>query len=201
VNLYVFGDSISQGYFDRRGGWVARLWEPVVDTGRAPQHYIYNVSISGDITRDVLQRFEPEAKRRGIQQYPSVVMITTGVNDAFRDDSGLRLDLDSTESDLRDLVDEAREHAETVVLMGCTPVDPEDNLVPNTGYRIRNKDLERIDDLKRRLSEGHDGVDFVDLHARLDTESFSWHDGIHPDTDGHRRIYEAVREPLASYLE
>lgn len=201
MNLYVFGDSISQGYFDRRGGWVARLWEQVVDTGRVPQHYIYNVSISGDTTRDVLQRFEPEAKRRGIEQYPSVVMITTGVNDAFRDDSGLRRALDSTESDLRDLLDEAREHAETVVLMGCPPVDPEDNSVPNTGYRIRNKDLERIDDLKRHLSEGRDGVDFVDLHARLDTGSFSWHDGIHPDTDGHRRIYEAVREPLTSHLE
>ena len=172
-----------------------------MDTGRGPQHYIYNVSISGDTTRDVLQRFEPEARRRGIEQYPSVVAITTGVNDAFRDDSGLRRSLDSTESDLRDLVHKAREHAETVALMGCPPVDPDNNSVPNTDYRIRDRDLEGIDDLKQAVSEDVEGVVFVDLRARIDTDSFSWDDGIHPDADGHRRIYEAVREPLTSHLE
>jgi lysophospholipase L1-like esterase len=180
---------------------VARLWEPVADPVRGPQHYIYNVSISGDTTRDVLQRLETEATRRGIEQYPSVVAIAIGANDAFRNDSGLRRSLDSTESDLRDLLDEAREQAETMVLMGCTPVDPEDNSVSNTGYRIGNKDLERIDDLKQAMSEGQNGVDFVDLCARLDTESFSRDDGIHPETDGHCRTYEAVREPLTSHLE
>lgn len=119
----------------------------------------------------------------------------------FRNDSCLRQPLGSTESDLRDLVGEAREHAESVVLMGCTPVDPDNNSVPDTGYRIRNEDLERIDDLKQTVSEDVEGVVFIDLRARLDTESFSWHDGIHPDTDGHRQIYEASRKPLTSHLE
>jgi hypothetical protein len=62
-------DSISSGRYDRRGGWVARLWGSFVTSHGAPQHYIYNMSDNGDTTGIALRRSEPEAERKGIEDY------------------------------------------------------------------------------------------------------------------------------------
>nr|EGQ39910.1 MAG: hypothetical protein J07AB56_06380 [Candidatus Nanosalinarum sp. J07AB56] len=111
-------------------------------------------------------------------------MIATGVNDASCNGLGVGWDLESAESDLQALMEKARDRANKALLVGCSPADPSSS-VRDTGYRIRDENLGRTDDMELLLlSENRDAAEFIDLAARSESDSFSWSDGTCPDTDG-----------------
>ena len=68
ARILVFGDSITYGAWDKRGGWVQRLREfldekNLIDLNKIPV-LIYNLGVSGDTTNDALERFEFESKKK-----------------------------------------------------------------------------------------------------------------------------------------
>ena len=61
--LTVFGDSITFGKGDTlEQGWCGRLKKYFENKGG--NHRLYNLGISGETTKDVLERFDVEAKAR-----------------------------------------------------------------------------------------------------------------------------------------
>lgn len=65
VNICVFGDSIAFGKYDPCGGWAARLAEFLEArclAKKGDEFFVYNLSISGNHTGDILARFETELK-------------------------------------------------------------------------------------------------------------------------------------------
>ena len=65
-NILVFGDSTAWGAWDlEQSGWVNRLW--LFFARHRDEHEdmeVYNLSISGGTTTDVVRRFKAEAGER-----------------------------------------------------------------------------------------------------------------------------------------
>jgi len=114
--ILVLGDSLSAEYGIERGsGWVTLL-EQKLAQARAP-YAVVNASISGDTTSGGRNRL-PALLR---QHAPSIVIIELGANDGLR---GLSLLV--TETNLRNMVAEARKAKAKVLLVGI-------QLPPNYG--------------------------------------------------------------------
>ena len=62
IEVFIFGDSIGCGKYDKKGGWACRLTEFIYS--RKKGTLVYNLSIDGNITEDLLKRFENEVKNR-----------------------------------------------------------------------------------------------------------------------------------------
>ena len=78
--IFVFGDSIGKGVGDTQEcGWAHRLDKYF----RNKEHDIslYNLSISGDTSADVLQRFEAEMSFRERVKEETVIVFAVGTND------------------------------------------------------------------------------------------------------------------------
>ena len=78
MRICVFGDSTSWGAWDEElCGWVNRL-RIYIPAKYSYENEIYNLGISGETTKFLLNRFEVEAKARR----PNVIIFSIGENDA-----------------------------------------------------------------------------------------------------------------------
>ena len=82
--IFIFGDSIAYGAWDPEGGWVERLRQWVFGTTRGEYNrgtFLYNLSIVGDTTAELLKRFPTELEAR--QPAPgALIVFAAGINDA-----------------------------------------------------------------------------------------------------------------------
>ena len=76
--MAIWGDSVAQGFYDaEKEGWAARLIESLKNKNKNPKS-IFNLSISGDDTNDLLYRFEIESTARK----PELIIFAIGINDS-----------------------------------------------------------------------------------------------------------------------
>jgi lysophospholipase L1-like esterase len=203
TRVLVFGASVSAGFSDEKGGWVSYLTEDLhrrsMETGESNQ--VYNLGVSGHTSSDILARLEHEITAREEEYHDLILIISTGGNDALynSEKQGAEVPLDQFKSNLNKILDVSRERADEVYLLGNHPVDPsqldEGDLLPHHSLRpeLREKYFEEA----RKIS-GQKGVHFISLKDSIDEEKFreKLFDGLHPNTEGHREIYEIVRQTL-----
>lgn len=145
MRVLVFGDSITQGFWDTSGGWVQRI-RTVYDKETIKTDYdlptIFNLGISGNSSRDIVERFEAETKAR-CQDEELGFIFAVGLNDS-RTKSGVNFsEPEEYKSNLEKLLVMASRYSNKIVFVGLTPcVEERSNPVSwsDTGYtndRIR----------------------------------------------------------------
>lgn len=62
MRVLVFGDSITQGFWDLDGGWVARLRrtydKQMIEGVNDDPPSLFNLGVSGDSSDDIVTRFD-----------------------------------------------------------------------------------------------------------------------------------------------
>lgn len=203
MRVLVFGDSITQGFWDTDGGWVQRI-RTVYDKETIKTGYdlptIFNLGISGNSSGDIVERFEAETEAR-YQDEKLGLVFAVGVNDS-RTKSGVNFsEPEEYKSNLEKLLAMARKYSDKIVFVGLTPcVEERSNPVSwgDTGYtnnriRVFNQVLEDF---------CHDNtLEFIDIltpftEAGAKTELLP--DSLHPNNEGHQLIADIVLPRLQS---
>jgi len=176
----VFGDSIALGDYDSKGGWVNRLREKVY-----PDH-LYNLSISGDDIKGVSNRIRDESKRRIGDSDKTKLIIAVGINDS-------KNGVSSIEKEFEDLLDSAEKIADKddIAVVGLTPVD--DDKAHLYDDRFNNSVVKNVDDKLKAICDDRD-ISFIDVYDKIRSKNLD--DGLHPNTSGHNKIFDAVESEL-----
>ncbi len=195
VSILVFGDSITYGMWDERGGWVQRLrmyFDKIFPQGLL----IYNLGIPGDNTEGLLERFEFEVSRR-IDADNDIIIFAIGINDSMRVFEWNRVSIDRFESNLRKLVSLARKFVGNIIFLGLTPVNEKltFSFVNNQGYV--NHFIREYDLVIKEVCSDED-VNFIDIWDVFNNLDYIklLSDGLHPNSQGHLVIYEEVKKAL-----
>ncbi len=205
--VLIFGDSIVWGAWDSKGGWVTRLKKYTDSQAIANQmenyNTIYPLGISGDNSNDLLNRFENELNNRLDEDSNMVIVIAIGINDSQFDISNSENSVSITtfKTNLYKIVETASKVTKHIVFVGLTPVD--DTLLhpmpwkPTHGYS--NAHVKKYDDVVKVLAK-EKNVSFIDLHNHFSKKDYKklLSDGVHPNTEGHKVIYEKVLTELKS---
>jgi lysophospholipase L1-like esterase len=202
VRILVFGASITYGACDPDGGWVQRLRKHIdsksdsIDSNR-----VFNLGIPGDIVEDVLNRFRFEAEQRIRKDDDTVFIFSIGVNDSqfLRRENSLRTGPEEFKENLRKLLGMAGEFSSKMIFVGFPPVDdPRVDPIPwDTNKSYSNKSVQQYNGLAQAVCV-EKGVPFIDVFSRLNGSDYMNHlyDGLHPTSEGHRMIFEIVRDFL-----
>lgn len=191
--ICLFGDSTPWGAWDfEKGGWVNRLW---LYLGKRENEYteLYNLSTPGGGTDLILKRFENEAKVRKAD----ALIFQSGGNDASRIDGGNnRVSPEQFEKNLNEIIDRAKKITSNIIFLGFKNCD-ETKTAPVYWDNIHylNADLSAYDLILRRVCEDR-GILYCDI-TDLPMEDFE--DGIHPNANGHEKIFAQVREFLKQH--
>lgn len=196
MQILVFGESTVWGAWDERGGWVQRLREFVEEKhGRDPEtcHLVYNLGVSGNTSTRLLERFEAETKWRFEDEESTdpAFIFQFGVNDA-----GFAIPESVFEANAQKLITLAKRYRNRILFVGLHPVD-ESKTLPvhwDTNSYYRNNDLKRNNIVLKEVCAKND-VPFVDPFDKFTDNDIS-EDGVHLNSKGHQKIFEAVRDAL-----
>lgn len=201
MRVLVFGDSITAGDYDTRGGWVARL---IQDEFSQKQHnpeeecnFFYNLGVDGNTTKDVLQRFATEvASRRTTPSAKVAVIIAVGINDTLQYPGEQPISTpEHYAHDLRRLYEAAQEITHHVLFVGLTPVI--DAAFQNGLYK--NERIFKFEEVLRAFAKQHN-VPFVSVYdifrQNMNVGNVLHLDGLHPNDIGHEIIYMRVKQAL-----
>lgn len=199
MRILIFGDSITYGVSDSKGGWAERLrMTPVFEE---TDHSVYPLGISGDTTTGVLKRFEIESQAR-FHDEKSFIVIAIGTNDGqyLRDENRERFSNDEFTRNYEELIGLAKRHA-GVLILGLPIVDEAaSKTVSDTKSfpEAKNKELNKI---IQNLATKH-SIPFVDMQQLFERNGGTslLSDGLHPNTRGHELIYQEVCKQLRDIL-
>jgi lysophospholipase L1-like esterase len=201
--IFCFGHSVTYGRWDDEGGWTARLrkqldTESLSEGGEDFQ--VWNLGIPGDDSSDILDRFEDEIERRVWEEADKVILFQVGANDVqyLDEKEEVRVGEEDFRKNVRKMIDISRNHAEKVVFVGegFTTL----GRIPWASSKIMSD--HRLEEYNKILAEvcQQEEVPFVNIRSEyLKSEWIDvLHDGVHPNSEGHRKIWCAVNEKLRS---
>lgn len=205
MRVLIFGDSITQGFWDIEGGWVSRIRkhydQQMIDGTDNDPPTIFNLGVSGNSSDDVLARFDNETKARATEELAFVVAI--GVNDA-RTKAGVNYsDPTRYKQNLSEILRLAKQYSRKILFVGLTPcVEARSNPVSwgDTGYT--NGRIKEFDNILREFCQVNQ-VPFVEVYepfAKAEAESELLPDSLHPNDKGHQLIADLVTPGLFELL-
>lgn len=196
TNICISGDSIAYGAWDVSGGWVDRLrgflHGRTLASSFTDYYFVYHLGIPGNTIHDVLARFVPEIAARE----PHVIICAVGMNDSRYRDGGRTPHVaeDVFRANMRALIAEAKTRASKVFFVGLTPVDETKTMPFEEGVYFENKNILRYNAiLKEMVTEA--GLEFIEVYNKLDAKADTA-DGLHPNAQGHEKLFNAIRECL-----
>ena len=205
MRVLIFGDSITQGFWDIEGGWVSRIRkhydQQMMDGTDNDPPTIFNLGVSGNSSDDVLARFDNETKARATEELAFVVAI--GVNDA-RTKAGVNYsDPTRYRQNLSEILKLAKQYSSRILFVGLTPcVEERSNPVSwgDTGYT--NGRIKDFDNILREFCQENQ-VPFAEVYepfAKAEAESELLPDSLHPNDKGHQLIADLVTPGLFELL-
>lgn len=191
-SICVFGDSTAWGAWDmEKGGWVNRLWFHVAKREDPDYVEIYNCSISGGTTETILERFEKESEIRGAD----VIIFQTGGNDAsYHLKSGeFMVTEEKFRENIQKIIERAKKITNNIVFMDLKNCDESKTVpVPWIPICYTNENIRKYSEIMQEVCL-ENKVLFLDV-GLLNNEDFD--DGLHPNAEGHRKIFEKVKDFL-----
>ncbi len=193
--ICVFGDSITWGAVDpENGGWVAQL-RRYFETNNYDIS-VYNQGVSGDNTDDLLARFEVECKARE----PQIIIFAIGVNDSqyIKTKDNPRVSLEKFQKNLVNLINQAKKFSDKIAFIGLTAVEDK-KLMPipwsDEEKFYDNDNVAKYNSIIERVSLEYN-LPFLNLLDLLEVKDLD--DGLHPNTEGHKKMFLKVKDFLLS---
>lgn len=194
MNICIFGDSITWGAYDPEGGgWATRLRNYF--EAKNEDIDVYNLGISGDSTADLLNRIEAEAKSRE----PDFIVFAIGINDAqfIHSSNSPRISTDEFRNNLKKIISIASKFTDNIVFVGLTAVDESMASPWDTDKSYTNKIIGQLGAEIEKFCE-ENNLRFISMDGVIGNDDLI--DGLHPNTKGHKKIFDKVRPELEILL-
>lgn len=189
--ILIFGDSIAYGCCDEEGGWVSRLRrfidKKVIASNFEDYTVVYNLGVSrGMNTNDFLVRFDSETKSRISENKDITFIFAIGVNDSqfINKEERFVVSPEQFRTNIRKLIQKSQKFSSNILFLGLAPVDNiKVDPIPWLSVDFPHAPCQERNPAEARLSR-----------AKADKKLLV--DGVHPNTEGHKVIFEIVKEFL-----
>lgn len=201
-NILVFGDSLVYGAWDTNGGWVSYLRhfydQKTLNSEFRDVTLVFNLGINGETSAGLLERFQNELEQRVSGGEDVSIIVGVGMNDSQwrTEDKKTAVLLSEYKDNIKKLIIIGKDYAAKQIYIGLPPVDQSkvDPMPWSEGHSYRN-DL--ISEFNNALKEvcGQEKITFIDLQTELNKDFWIQLliDGAHPGSEGHRQIFELVK--------
>jgi lysophospholipase L1-like esterase len=203
--VFCFGDSITYGAWDiQQSGWVARLRKYLDEKAEEdPTMYCltYNLGIPGDTTEGLRKRFLHETQVRFDRKKKEkpLFIFAFGGNDAYviPEHNSFNVPKEAYADNLRYVLDQAKEFSDNIVVLTTTPLN--EGLTSHARKIRLNSYVKEYNEVVTQVcnEKGVHTIDVYDAFMTVDhTQLLDDEDGLHPNSEGHRLIFECVKKHL-----
>lgn len=208
--ILIFGDSVTQGYWDEEGGWADRIKRYVMDADIKRDykgyHGVFNLGIDANFTKDVAERFSSEVSARRFvgadanDDYGLIFAI--GVNDTLHEGGGFQSNPEQYRKELENIKLKAKKLTSHIAFVNLLPIDEnaKDQATGSEDLFYTNERIELFNDILEKFCN-ENKIILIDARKLFinNYELFS-PDGTHPNSRGHKAIYSATLPIVNSWL-
>lgn len=206
MRIFIFGGSITQGYYDdKTGGWANQIGlhyqkHALANLG-GERTEVFNLGVSGDTTEGVLGRLKSEVEARRLYDDEDCIVLAVGMNDSMLINNRVVLDVHDFQAAYDRLIDKALSLCPRVICVGLTAVKESETdpwAYSSSGKQWKNNRINLFEDTIKQSAEFKE-VPFVPIHdefLKLLGKKRLLADGLHPNTEGHRFIARLVIEAI-----
>lgn len=213
MRVLIFGDSITQGYWDTGGGWVERVRKhydslQVADLDGRTEPTVFNLGISGDNSAGILKRIVSETAARTFHGDLPAVVIQIGTNDASTDslaaEESVSVPIEQYEQNLRDILQKIKPLSSKVIFVGLSACDESRTTPVSWGdYYYTNRAIQLYENKLRHIADELQ-IPFIPLFDRFEAEIHKGKnlllDGLHPSNEGHAFMSDLILKDLTPQL-
>lgn len=202
MRIIIFWDSISEGYCDYEfGGWSNRLKTAYMKEygyERMVMNYGISAYSSENLVNSYDSFFNAVSRREAGKEKISTVIFAIGINDSAEiiHSWKKKVDLKKFEENIQLLIEKAQkeELIERVVFLWNINVDESviNSFLDGEMY-FYNREIQKYNDILKNLTENNN-CEYVELFWLMNLEDLE--DGLHPNANGHKKIYEKMKEYL-----
>lgn len=202
--ILIFGDSIAYGAWDKNGGWAERLKifsnKKSIESNLEFYCAVYNLAIDGDTTENLLSRIDFETRQR-VRAEKIIFILSIGSNDSeFSNNTKLlRTPPQIFTNNILKLINLAKKFSSNIIFTGLLPtnktkVDPIP-WFPEMSYK--NEYIKEYDKIIKNICKKNKihFIELFEIFEKLDYKKLL-EDGVHPNTEGHKIIFETVKNYL-----
>lgn len=210
MRVLVFGDSITQGYWDTDGGWVERIRKhydelQLKDLRNNDEPTLFNLGVSADTTEDILKRIRPETVVRTRHGDKPVVIVQIGTNDSSKQEGSIKVDIEQYKQNLVNIIEEVKPISSKLIMIGSSAGDDKLTMPVFWGnYFYPNKQIKTYENAMCEVAAERQ-IDFIpvfnDFKAALDEGNDLLADGLHPNNDGHQLVADIILPELNKFLK
>lgn len=201
MRFIIFGDSITQGLWDSKGGWADRLkahvQENELQSGLKTHNEVFNLGVDADTTVDVLKRFESETKVRLWPKEEVVFIFALGVNDSLsKNGDEFQSTPQEYANNLNSLLNLAKKHSSNIMFVDIAPVDEALTNPLASSSSGKNYTNQRISEFNKVLHNFCRENSLVCINTSVGFGAHNYKlmlaDGLHPNDQGHELIFNLV---------
>lgn len=210
MRVLIFGDSITQGYWDTEGGWVDRLRKSydevqVQDLQSNDEPTIFNLGISADNTENILNRIEHETQVRTRHGNLPIVVVQIGVNDSSLREGKPQVELEQYKQNLRTVVEKMKPLSSKLIFVGLTGCDESKTTPVSWGeFYYTNKAAKAYENAMQAIAKEYN-IPFVPVFDAFMEKGNAGADilpdGLHPNNEGHRVMFGIIEAKLKGLLK
>jgi lysophospholipase L1-like esterase len=196
--ILIFGDSIAAGRgVDKVKSWPLLLTQ-YLDKEDKWSIFLYNLSIPGQSSKELVKRFSIEAKARCKKIYSDdhfTIIFAIGINDAKCTGSKNNpvISQKNFKNNIKLLISNARKYTDHIIFIGPTLVDEKKTTPIDKNYFFNEKILNYSNIIKNICAEIR--ISFIDMAndwRRQNYKKFLASDGLHLNEQGHKIIYQKI---------
>jgi len=204
--ICIFGDSITWGAYDTEGGgWTERLklfmLEKINDFDKSKEVDVYNLGVSGEDTSSLLERLTRETKIRTKETKDIVLIFNIGINDShfMKSQNSLMSPPEKFKLNIEKIIEQAQSITSKIIFIGLTPVEEAKTMpIPwNIDKFFKNENAEEYNQIIKSVCKDKNiyFIEIFDQWIRSDYKKLL-EDGLHPNSMGHKKIFETVKDFL-----
>jgi lysophospholipase L1-like esterase len=209
MRVLVFGDSITQGYWDINGGWVNKLRKhydelQIQDLNGRDEPTIFNLGVSADTSSDILSRIESETIARTRHDNLPIIIVQIGINDSCITQNKELVPLDEYRKNLKAIINKVKPISSKIIFVGLSSCDETLTTPVAWGdFHYTNSAIKNYEQAMHEVA-AKEGVSFIPIFDKF-IEKFEegiklLPDGLHPNREGHELIFKIVIPVLTTLL-
>ena len=203
-NYIIIGDSITYGIGDyENGGWSAMFKKFIVnkDDSKICNNFVQVAGFPGATSLDIVNKIDSILDCFKYNEFNNIIILSIGVNDTQYFNGNYKVSRDNYKTNIENIIKKITDRGFELIILGLTRIELDEKLEfkPNKFYDNSNiseydKDLRIILENDSTLKElcNKNKIEYVPMQDVLKKDDFI--DGLHPNTKGHRKIFEQVKK-------
>jgi len=205
AQFLILGDSITYGSWDKIGGWVQRL-RAFIEKKYPEEHLVYNLGVSADTTDSLLERLEFEIRKRGTERNKrrgstTILIFQIGTNDSaiLSAKKGFWVSQEKFRNNIKEMIKKSKKFTQKIFFVGLTPVDEDETHPVTWDKRVtyENSSIKKYNEILKEVCSAKN-VHFIEIFDMFYKSNYKnlLQDGVHPNSEGHEKIFETVKDYL-----